>query len=104
MLIQPFIENAIEHAFKNLESKGHINLSILKKNESFIIEIIDNGLGMTKEQINSIETGDYKPSGKRSHIGLKNVEQRIKYLHENSEFHIISEFGQGTTIRIILPM
>ncbi len=40
---------------------------------------------------------------KAKHIGLKNVEERIKYMYEDAEFIVVSKFGHGTTIKIIIP-
>ncbi len=104
LTLQPIVENAIIHGFAGRKRGNSISIKARQEKGDYIIEITDNGLGMTKEQIRRVESGDYKPSRKRSHIGLKNVEQRIKYLHENSKFYIISEFGQGTTIKIVIPI
>ena len=48
LLLQPFIENSIEHGFKNTDKKGSLTLNISKDNEHIFYEIIDNGKGVTK--------------------------------------------------------
>ena len=48
MLAQPFIENAIEHGIKPMETKGLINLNIQLRNDTLTIEIEDNGIGRKK--------------------------------------------------------
>ena len=104
LTLQPIVENAIIHGFAGKKRGNSISIIGKLEKDNYKIEITDNGLGMTEEQVSAIELGDYEPSRKRSHIGLKNVEQRIKYLHENSAFKIVSEFGQGTTVKIIIPI
>ncbi|MFW0716048.1 histidine kinase [Pedobacter sp. N23S346] len=47
MLIQPFVENAIEHGFRNISHKGVLNISFKVKNDLLSIEIEDNGSGLT---------------------------------------------------------
>lgn len=45
MLAQPFIENAIEHGLQHLETKGTVKISFIRKQESIIFKVIDNGIG-----------------------------------------------------------
>ena len=45
MILQPFIENAIEHGFKNINYKGLLKIIVTKKNRKICFEIIDNGKG-----------------------------------------------------------
>ena len=49
MLLQPFIENAIEHGLKPKKGKGLLQLYISEKGEFTRFEIIDNGIGYTKK-------------------------------------------------------
>jgi tetratricopeptide (TPR) repeat protein len=48
MLAQPFIENAIEHGIKPMETKGLITINIQHRNDSITIQIEDNGIGRKK--------------------------------------------------------
>jgi tetratricopeptide (TPR) repeat protein len=48
MLLQPFIENAIEHGINYKDSKGNINIRIKKVHEMILIEIEDDGIGRDK--------------------------------------------------------
>ncbi|WP_443944307.1 histidine kinase [Pedobacter sp. AW1-32] len=49
MLVQPFVENAIEHGFRNIDYKGLLTVSFGIKNNLLVIEIDDNGSGLTKK-------------------------------------------------------
>ncbi len=46
MLIQPFVENAIEHGFKNIDYKGLITINLSENNNFIFCKINDNGLGL----------------------------------------------------------
>ncbi len=55
LLLQPFVENAIEHGFKNKKEKGIITIDIAKKENSIQYKIIDNGKGFDTTQKDSKE-------------------------------------------------
>ena len=48
MLAQPFIENSIEHGFKNKGSKGHLRIRFISKDSLLRLEIEDDGIGREK--------------------------------------------------------
>jgi len=50
MLLQPFIENSIEHGFKHKEGKGNIKISFTSKNGMLLVELQDDGIGREKAQ------------------------------------------------------
>jgi tetratricopeptide (TPR) repeat protein len=45
MLLQPIVENAIEHGLKNLEKEGQLQISITQEDDKLKIYVRDNGLG-----------------------------------------------------------
>lgn len=49
MLIQPFVENAIEHGFRNIAYKGLLLISFKLKDGLLSIEVDDNGSGLVQE-------------------------------------------------------
>ncbi|PST82667.1 sensor histidine kinase [Pedobacter yulinensis] len=48
MLIQPFVENSIEHGFRNINYKGLVKISFKRNEDTLVIEIDDNGSGLAK--------------------------------------------------------
>lgn len=46
MLMQPFIENAIEHGFKNIDYKGKLDITFKGNNNDILVEVEDNGRGL----------------------------------------------------------
>ena len=53
MMIQPFIENAIKHGFKNIDYVGKLQLSIIDKLTYIEIVIQDNGSGIQHKKQNN---------------------------------------------------
>ena len=47
LLLQPFVENAIEHGLKDLETQGFLRIDIYKKGDSVCFKIADNGVGLS---------------------------------------------------------
>lgn len=106
LIIQPLVENAIYHGMEFMMGDGEITVRAYQKENELYIDIIDNGLGMTQEQADSLLTQDNpKQRGKGSGIGLKNVNERIQ-LSFGGEYglSIYSEPDEGTTARIHLPV
>jgi len=96
MLLQPFVENAIEHGLKRKKEKGLLQISISKKGEFYYFEIIDNGVG-------------YKESNKeanREHatdIFLKRL--KLRGFGEEKLFSIQPLKGvNGTKVTIVLNL
>lgn len=99
LILQPFIENAIVHGISNIDELGLITIIGEKSENNIIFYIIDNGVGMTEDEIKLIPT---KTTEK--HIGIYNVDKRIKlYYGETYGIEIESEKFKGTKIIIKIP-
>lgn len=100
LLLQPLIENAIDHGIDmNTDRRGVIKVSGKMYEESKImITVSDNGIGMPKETADQILTGNSKG------YGVKNVNERIKHFY-GDEYGITVESteGEGTDIIIRMP-
>lgn len=98
--LQPMIENALYHGL-NMIDEGHIVIRIYEDGDDVIMEVEDNGVGMTQEQIDSLFLSDI--TDKRG-IGVKNVNDRIKiYFGERYGITIKSELDVGTLVSIRIP-
>ncbi|WP_226036662.1 sensor histidine kinase [Aquibacillus saliphilus] len=110
LTLQPIIENAFIHGIENMSEGAEIVLSIYEKNESVCIEVKDNGVGMDQQTIDRLmDTSDEKEvhvekkgSGHSTGIGMKNVINRLRLFHKDSEINISSDLGKGTTVTIRL--
>jgi two-component system sensor histidine kinase YesM len=85
--------------------EGEIIINVFRREDDLYFTVSDNGLGMTKEQVESLFTGQAGSTSKKgSGIGVKNVNERIKlYFGEAYGLIISSEPDEGTTITIHLP-
>lgn len=97
LTLQPIIENAIFHGLqKNKFVDAKITIAILM-DEDIIIEVSDNGIGMSEETVNDILSGRSMSKG----YGLSNVVERIKLFCGNRyNLSILSEPGVGTTVTL----
>lgn len=103
LILQPLVENAIEHGLNDNESGGQIEI-IGTQNESYIIlKIKDNGYGISEDKLEQIYKSFHDDSIHQG-VGLKNVYQRIKiYYGDGADIKIDSLFDEGTIISIYIP-
>jgi two-component system LytT family sensor kinase len=95
MLLQPIIENAIKHGLAPRIAGGQIHLRTHRRDGRLIIEIEDNGVGMSSERLSEVYGGG---------IGISNVHERLRLLYGGQfGMDIRSREGEGTQIRIELP-
>jgi two-component system sensor histidine kinase YesM len=104
--LQPIIENAVYHGIKPLRTQGIITISILKVENQLIIKVSDNGVGMPKEEVTVLNEDMHKKYIlNENHIGLRNVNQRLKLMMgDDAGLEIFSKEYEGTTVILILPV
>lgn len=106
LIVQPLVENAIYHGTSELGEEGEIHVSAYAKGPLIYIDVRDNGLGMTEEQVEALL--QRKPmaiqGSKGSGIGVANVAERIRlFFGEEYGLTIHSKPDEGTLIRIRIP-
>ena len=80
--LQPLVENAIYHGIVNNVKEGVIKISAKETERELIIEVYDNGEGMTHEQINIIKESFLSNTFELKHIGLKSIYKRLKTVYD----------------------
>lgn len=103
LFLQPFFENSIWHGLANKNGDKIIELDIALINNKVVFQVIDNGIGIKKEDVLR-----NKKSTKRKFFGSYATEKRIKLMYESDEVEIftknISSKGKtGTKVTIIFP-
>ena len=107
MILQPIVENSVNHGIRKIEGEGKIELAVYRVEDEICISVADNGAGMQKEQIDKILSGntDVESAGGNG-VGMVNVIQRLSlFFDQKSRFEILSEGpGMGTEVVITIPM
>lgn len=116
LVIQPFVENAIHHGFTNRKPPWNISISCIERNESWVIIISDNGIGIKPDTLHEVRK---KISGDKALItqersndtpgmcsmGISNTVMRLKLLYgEELSFDMSSDEESGTTVSISGPI
>lgn len=115
MLLQPLIENSVNHGLRSKRKDGVIKVTAHNRGDVLYIEVWDNGVGMEESKLEKVRQSicNVTESGPPSNngilglqgIALKNIHERIKLFYGN-EFgiEIFSKFGEYTKVLIRLPL
>lgn len=110
LILQPLVENAYVHGIKPKNGRGSILIEAQRKGDCLELSVIDNGIGMDRDGIAKLEElfAGEEPGIKNEYnwqsIGLKNVNDRIRYLYgEEYGIRVTSTAGVGTMVLVLLP-
>jgi two-component system sensor histidine kinase YesM len=109
LTIQPIVENSIYHGLEPRIGKGVVTIRITITDQRLIINIIDNGIGISQERLTEINrklTGEQEDdTSEREGIALTNVNKRIKLnFGEKYGLYINSVVNYGTDVELVLPL
>jgi len=104
LLLQPFVENALDHAIydehKCLQIDIRVYQSVHMGIPAIFLEVEDDGCGMSPKQVDSLLIPDSKTG-----YGIKNVHERVQLAYGQSYgVSIQSQVELGTKVTIILPL
>ncbi len=95
MILQPLVENSIKHGLARKVGGGRITIKTMMRNGHAVIEVHDDGLGMTGKRLEGAMSGG---------IGLSNVNERLRTIYGASyELKLTSEPGHGTCASVEIP-
>jgi two-component system sensor histidine kinase YesM len=107
LILQPLVENSIKHGIDNIRHKGIITVQGHIVDGKVNMEISDNGVGMSEEQLKSLMENLEKDifDSSRKNIGLSNVYRRITLcFKDQASFSIDSRENVGTSVKISFPV
>lgn len=80
-ILQPILENAVQHGLPDdLSKQGRIIIRAWKEPEILMLEVEDNGSGMTPEEMETVLKKKEPDRGTFNGIGIPNVNERIHLL------------------------
>lgn len=95
MLLQPLVENSIKHGISSKVEGGTITLSARRVGDRLVIEVEDDGVGISEADLALVFNKG---------IGVSNVRERLEVLYgRNYKMNIDSREGRGTRIEIEVP-
>ncbi len=102
LTLQPLVENALYHGIKIRRRKGLIRVSGRAQGEHVILEVADDGCGMSDERLEEVRAS--LVDDRREGFGLRTVHQRIQILF-GAEYGLSIESTPdvGTKISVIIP-
>lgn len=108
MILQPLVENAVNHGIRNIDWEGKILLEITGLEDNILIRVKDNGKGMSEERIREVLDGCMEDTGEQSDstgVGMNNVISRLELYYDKKNLVEINSPGEnmGTEIILTLP-
>lgn len=107
LILQPLLENSLEHGLTNKTGEWRILLEAkLTEEEDLLLTMIDNGVGIEKDRLEQIKDSlryEEKSMKSSAHIGLCNVNSRIRLKFSEDKYGITIEstYGEGTTVQVL---
>lgn len=105
MILQPIVENCVNHGIREMGDRGKILLSVYSVEDSVCISVKDNGIGMSQETIDKVMSGTFREEGMAAGsngIGMDNVISRMRLYTGNENVMDISSEGEGKGTEVFL--
>jgi len=96
LLMQPLIENAVQHGWKNREQPLHLSIQISENEKEIFLQIKDDGAGIQPARLKQLPSEGH---------ALANIADRLRIRYGHFDcLGIHSEPGRGTTVKIKIPV
>ncbi len=104
MILQPIIENCVNHGIREMMGEGWIKMSVYPLDDIVCIRIEDNGAGMDEETIERLRSGHPASDPKKDSngIGMDNVYARLKLFTGTEDCMSIESDGPGKGSRFTI--
>ncbi len=106
LILQPILENAINYGVGGMDEDdgGRIKVTGGKQDETIVLSVSDNGLGMSDEEVRFLLIDDKRKHKHGSGVGLVNINNRIQLLFgKEYGLTVESEPDEGTKVSIRIP-
>jgi signal transduction histidine kinase len=96
------IENLLKNALDAMEGKGTINVKVKEQPSHVIIDVADNGRGISKQNVAKVFKPGFTTKKRGWGLGLSLSKRIIEQYHKGQLYVKSSEPNKGTTFRIVL--
>lgn len=107
MILQPIIENAIQHGFRKSDQRGHLTITVTRKKDRLIIQVQDDSRQADLSKIQTILQSALQNSmieNTDEHKGLRNIQRRI-FLRYGRPWGVTASVEKDLTIfTVLLPV
>lgn len=105
LILQPLVENSIMHAPSESKPYCHIKVSARCQEDLLMLIVEDDGRGISLEKIREIQETGHFQGDYYSHIGIKNIKDRLRlYYDEKGELYYESDGETFTKAILKLPL
>lgn len=111
LILQPLLENSLEHGLAEKKGKWNICLRVWRAEEQdLVMEMHDNGVGIPSDRLRYLQEMLKKDAESAlktgAHIGLRNVDSRIRLMFPDQRYGVTieSEVDMGTTVKVVTKM
>ena len=105
MILQPIVENCVNHGIREMGDKGVIFLSLYEKEGRVCISVKDNGVGMSAETVEKVLAGTYREEERTTGsngVGMDNVISRLKLFTGREDVISVTSAGAGMGTEVCL--
>lgn len=105
MILQPIVENAVNHGIREMGGRGRITLSLYAVEDGVCLSVKDNGIGMSQETIDRILGGSYQDNesdNDSNGIGMSNIIARMRLFSGDDDVVGIASNGPGSGTEVFL--
>lgn len=104
MILQPVVENALQHGIRSQEEDSQIIVHAYVKEDRLNLTVKDTGYGLSPQMEQKLQSGQI-PSGRQGGIGVGNVRQRLRLIYgEDASLTISNREEGGVVVRITIPL
>ncbi len=110
LTLQPFVENAIIHGFKNRRKLFHIRIAavrtgLLEQAPGLTLTVADNGAGYGEDVLEQLQEKRYVPPGQTGGLGIMNVVDRLSIMYGDKASIMFANGGDGgAEVTIKIPL
>jgi len=104
-VLQPIVENALVHGLARTKRDGRIDVLAYRADDSLVLEVRDNGVGMPEEKRVALLRDDAEGDEPGGRLGLRNIHERMRLLYgPDYGLTLLSPPGMGAIVRVRLPI